>query len=403
MQTITDWALFYYTSPDNMWVGGYFCLAFLCLWAVRSSALRHGLFMILNVGVVLTYFFAKNEQTRIAGELFLVFVGIHGVLTLIYVRRPQYIFLYWLSFLVPIGLLIVFKITEPLVIAGFSYASFRMAKMAMEVQQNEALSITPASYLGFLFFPPTFASGPISAYALYLSGVNAPQFSRHNFFRGAERLIIGYVKFRFISALFNEFTIVQMLDDGFHYGAINILIGAMAYYLYLYFSFSGLMDCVIGLSAMLGLAVQENFDRPLAARNLKEFWNRWHITLSEFCRDALFTPITLYIARRYGTRAILWGSCLAALITFLVIGLWHGIYAGYAIFGVLHGVGFCVLLVFEEALKRRKMLKTYLANRYLRLLAQILTFIYVSFCLIFFALPKPEQLWKLWAIFAGII
>lgn len=397
MAPVTDDPLYLSHLWPLAWAVGYLALAASVLRLAPTSVMRHAAFASVNGACVFGYFFffvspsAAEAFAVLAAILFLHFGMLKAGPTGPWAGRWAMMVALW----GPVALLAGFKIHEPIAIIGLSYTTFRMVRLTLEVDRGDVERLDAARYFGFMLYPPTFSSGPISPFGFYIASVDAPQFSRHNLVAGLERIIIGYAKLRFLAPVFNEFTIVQMLNNEIYIGFLSVFVGAIAFYIYLYLSFSGLMDVVIGASALLGLRVQENFDRPLLARNLKEFWNRWHITLSEVCRDLVFTPLSLFIVRRLGIRALLWASMIAAMVTFVVIGVWHGLAPGYALFGVLHGLGFCVLLAWEHLKRRHGAAMPQLPAWLGALAGRMLTFAYVSICLIFFALPQRSDLEKL--------
>ena len=88
-----------------------------------------------------------------------------------------------------------------------------------------------------------------------------------------------------------QLTFTNLWSDGFRHGYGDFMLSGAAYYIYLYMNFSGYTDIAIGLSAVLGIRVKENFANPFLARNIREFWQRWHITLSGFLRDHVYIPL----------------------------------------------------------------------------------------------------------------
>jgi len=128
----------------------------------------------------------------------------------------------------------------------------------------------------------------------------------------------------------------------FKFGGLNLATGSnwldaylslVGYGLNLYWQFSGYCDIAIGFAALLGMRVPENFHFPFAARNLPDFWHRWHITASEWCRDFVFRPMLSH-TRQY---------LFASLASMIVLGLWHEMSPRYLAWGLLHGVGLAVV------------------------------------------------------------
>ena len=97
------------------------------------------------------------------------------------------------------------------------------------------------------------------------------------------------------------------------------------YYLYLYCNFSGYCDMAIGAAGLIGIPVAENFNNPFAARNVKDFWNRWHITLSSYMRDVVFAPLSKNLVRAMGPAYANHAIALTITVVFLLVGVWHGV------------------------------------------------------------------------------
>jgi alginate O-acetyltransferase complex protein AlgI len=111
----------------------------------------------------------------------------------------------------------------------------------------------------------------------------------------------------------------------------------LAYTFRIYFDFSAYSDLAIGFSRLLGISVPENFAFPYLAVNIREFWSRWHITLSQWVRDYVFIPTGRAL---FGTVLRPWPGAIAAisyLVTFLVVGAWHGLTAAFLVWGAYHG------------------------------------------------------------------
>jgi len=160
------------------------------------------------------------------------------------------------------------------------------------------------------------------------------------------------------------------------------------YYLHLYLSFSGFCDMAIGAAALIGIPVPENFENPLGARNMKEFWNRWHITLSSWMRDLVFSPLSKFLVGKFGLKLADHAIALTILVTFLLIGIWHGTGLNYALFGLAQAIGVATVHYYTIFLKQRlgrERFKAYNENRWIRAVAVIITFFYYAVTLFFFA------------------
>jgi len=125
--------------------------------------------------------------------------------------------------------------------------------------------------------------------------------------------------------------------------AMEMWVFSLAYTLQIYFDFSGYSDMAIGSAMMLGIDIPRNFDRPLRALSVTEFWQRWHISLTEFITTYLYTPILRSFAK-----VTLTVSCFATFMSMGIAGLWHGPTWNYVVFGLIHGGGLAVNQVWRK-------------------------------------------------------
>jgi D-alanyl-lipoteichoic acid acyltransferase DltB (MBOAT superfamily) len=317
------------------------------------------IFLAINLTFVWAAFFSTNWEKPWIGEprvllqffLYILFGFVHFLLIRIFQNRRAALF-YNVALWFPILILVVAKIETTWQFVGLSYMSFRMAGTAMEVRKNKDLSVGLANYIGFLFFLPTLSIGPISPFTMHLTGLATAAVSKVTVLRGLARIAIGLLLYKLVAPIPQQLSFANLWTDGYTHDAIDFLISSYAYLAYLFCNFAGATHIVIGVAALVGIPVKENFNNPHLARNIKDFWNRWHITLSEFVRDLIFTPVTLLMMRVTGPKFAVPVTILAAMLTFLVIGLWHGQQTGFVIFGLLHGLGFSIHFLFESAMKR---------------------------------------------------
>ncbi len=311
----------------------------------------------------------------------------------------------WLAFFYPILLLVLFKYLrgywDPLLdrvnwddwviaatIIGLSYMAFRLSYLVLEVRNGVVEMPSLSEYLGFAFFLPTMLVGPINPYSTHQRSVET--FNETNIPTGTAllRIIVGVTKFLFLANLANQLSYSGIFMDGKPHGLFDLGVAIVFYYFYLYLNFSGICDIAIGLAALVGIRVKENFNNPFAAKNVKDFWNRWHITLSEYTRDVIFAPLSKSLIKKLGVKYT--NSCIALtiLVVFVVIGIWHGVGWQFVIFGVIHAVGVIANHYYTVFMKRRlgkERYKAYNENRLVNAAAVVLTFGYVAASFIVFA------------------
>lgn len=311
----------------------------------------------------------------------------------------------WLAFFYPILLLVIFKYLrdywDPLLdrvnwedwviaaaIIGLSYMAFRLSYLVLEVRNGVVEMPTLSQYLGFAFFLPTMLVGPINPYSTHQNSIETIGKTNVPTGRALLRIVVGLTKYFFLANLANQLSYSGIFMDGKPHGLSDLGTAIVFYYFYLYLNFSGICDIAIGLAALIGIRVKENFNNPFAAKNVKEFWNRWHITLSEYTRDVIFAPLSKSLIKKLGVKYTNFCIALTILVVFVVIGVWHGVGWLFVIFGIIHGVGVIANHYYTIWMKRRlgkEKYKAYNENRLINAAATVLTFGYVATSFIVFA------------------
>jgi D-alanyl-lipoteichoic acid acyltransferase DltB (MBOAT superfamily) len=208
-----------------------------------------------------------------------------------------------------------------------------------------------------------------------------------------QRILVGVILKFVLADNIHALTLPQMSPGTLATASWSALAsGALIYSLYLYFDFAGYCHIAIGTGVFWGIRLPENFNNPYLARNLAEFWNRWHITLSHILRDYLFYPLSLSIKRSRSLRAYPHVAIiLPPIVTFLVAGFWHGAGIGYVIYGLFHGVGLAYLAVSRSKRKPAGSWDLWWSqSRIGHLSGAIINYIYVSASFVFFSLPTEK-------------
>jgi len=372
---------------------------------------REAVFATLNIAGF--YFFFVKVHNGFFTKIFLFYVVI--VICLFAIMRlclasEKEGWKLWLAFLTPILALIAARYTPPAVYAGIidwlrgaaidgpnfviapylvgiSYLAFRCSYLVLEVRNGVVKTPGFWEYLGFAFFVPTMPVGPINTYSNYRRGFDTVP-PPDQMGRAGLRILVGLVKYLFIGNVFNQLSYSGLLLDDHYHLWIDLPIAMVCYYLYLYCNFSGFCDMAIGGAGLIGIPVPENFQDPFLARNMREFWNRWHITLSQWMRDVVFSPLSKFLARVMGPSQVNQAVALTILVVFLLIGIWHGTGWNYAVFGLLQGVGVITAHYYTLGLKKwlgRDGFKAYNSNQWIRALGVVITFCFFAATLFFFA------------------
>lgn len=269
---------------------------------------------------------------------------------------------------------------------GLSYFTFQSLGYVIDVYQHQAEpEKNPLTYALFVSFFPCIFTGPIERKQHLLPQLTAPRpFDYSRAAGGAARVLWGYVKKMVIADNLAVFVRAVYQTAGSCAGPY-LAAASLLFSYQLYMDFSGCCDIAIGGAQMLGVDLLENFDRPFAACSYTELWNRWHISLTSWFRDYIFTPLSFYNRGASGALGKLQGW-FNVFIIFPISGLWHGAGVGYVVWGVLNGLFLVVgkatarwrrRLAKRNPLYRSKLVKTAVQRCCVYLLFTI--------CIVFFA------------------
>ena len=315
------------------------------------------LFVVLLIGFVLNYFGKRRDYYILS--LSILFAGaIYGKSKAMVVYLLAFIiYQYFLVFIaqrmdskrlkplvmlsiLPLVVNKVFALTQLHLLAfiGISYMSFKTIQIMLEISDGlikEKINIK--DYLQFLLFFPTVSSGPIDRSRRFLKEINEVM-PRKDYLElagdGIYRIVLGllykvvlstYV-YQMLLALSNTGTVVYSLKYMY------------LYTLYLFFDFAGYSLMAVGSSNILGIQTPMNFNKPFLSIDIKDFWTRWHITLSIWLRDFVFSRVLMQVIRKKWFKNRLHNAAYAYMVNMLVMGFWHGISVSYIAYGFYHGV-----------------------------------------------------------------
>ena len=234
---------------------------------------------------------------------------------------------------------------------GISYFCFKIMHYALERERGNLPPHGLPEYLAWLFLMPTFTSGPIERFEHFLEE-RTDKFSFGLVVEGGTRIAQGLVK-RFVLVEQLNHYIAQFSGPdltAFAHG-LGGQPGPLAVWAYLalslvilYLDFSAYSDIAIGASRLFGLRIMENFDFPLLATNLADFWRRWHMSLTGWCRAYIYMPVIGMTRNPY----------IAVIVTFILVGLWHGGSIHWLAWGLWHGGGQAGALRWGQFARKRK-------------------------------------------------
>lgn len=242
---------------------------------------------------------------------------------------------------------------------GISYIVFSGISYLVDVKRGKCTATNnPLLFFNFFLYFPKVTQGPIERPTIALS--------RYERFRnpGYQSIADGLKLFAW--GLFKKVVIADRLStivgtvysSPTEYQGIVLLVATLAFAIQIYADFSGYTDMAIGFSMMLGIELAQNFNRPYFSQSIREFWSRWHITLSNWLRDYIFLPLAYRFSARLkkeryaGIKSEQWIYLSATLLTFAICGLWHGFGWNFLLWGLLFGVYLSVEMFLTAPRKR---------------------------------------------------
>ena len=315
------------------------------------------LFIVLLMGFVVN-FFEKRKDYYILALSFLFAGAIYGKSRAMMVYLLAFIvYQYFLVFLaqrieakrlkplvflsiLPLVINKVFALTSLHLLAfiGISYMSFKTIQIMLEISDGLIKEkITVKDYLQFLLFFPTVSAGPIDRSRRFLKEINEVM-PRKEYLElagdGVYRIVLGLL-YKVVLSTY----VYQMLLALNNTGTVVYSIKYMYLYtLYLFFDFAGYSLMAVGSSNILGIQTPMNFNKPFLSVDIKDFWTRWHITLSTWLRDFVFSRVLMQVIRKKWFKNRLHNATYAYMVNMLVMGFWHGLSVSYIVYGFYHGV-----------------------------------------------------------------
>lgn len=315
------------------------------------------LFVVLLIGFVVNFFEKRKDYYILV--LSLLFAGaIYGKSRAMIVYLISFvIYQYFLVFIaqrietkrlkplvflsiLPLVINKVFALTSLHLLAfiGISYMSFKTIQIMLEISDGlikEKISIK--DYLQFLLFFPTVSAGPIDRSRRFLKEINEVM-PRKEYLEsagdGVYRIVLGLL-YKVVLSTY----VYQMLLALNNTGTVIYSIKYMYLYtLYLFFDFAGYSLMAVGSSNILGIQTPMNFNKPFLSVDIKDFWTRWHITLSTWLRDFVFSRVLMRVIRKKWFKNRLHNATYAYMVNMLVMGFWHGLSVSYIVYGFYHGV-----------------------------------------------------------------
>ncbi|WP_028399324.1 D-alanyl-lipoteichoic acid biosynthesis protein DltB [Ectobacillus panaciterrae] len=266
---------------------------------------------------------------------------------------------------------------------GISYLTFKAVQMIMEIRDGQIKEVSLYDFLRFLLFFPTITSGPIDRYRRFQKDIaNTPSGEEYKdlLYIGINRIFQGFLYKFIIGYLINNH--ILLTDIVKHGTFVSKLIYMYAYSFYLFFDFAGYSAFAIGVSYLMGIKTPENFNKPFLSRNIKDFWNRWHMSLSFWFRDYVYMRFVFFMTKKKIIKDRYLVSNIGFFLNFFLMGMWHGLHVHYIIYGLYHALLFMLFDWFE---RKNKQHKFWPKNKWTHALAIIITFHFVAFGFLIFS------------------
>ncbi len=270
---------------------------------------------------------------------------------------------------------------------GISFFTFKAMGYLLDVEKGKIEAVRQGGvFFTWVAFFPTLLSGPIDKAKTLI-----PQLQKKRVFDydlavdGMRQVLWGL--FKKIVIADNCSGISSLIFDGYQsLPASTLLIGAVFYTVQVYADFSGYSDMAIGFSRIIGFKITKNFDYPFFSQNIAEFWRKWHISLTAWFTEHVFTPLTIAF-RDWGNV----GLSLAIVINFTIIGMWHGANWTYVVFGLIHGCFFIPLVIRGVLNKKSKLAKGKLLPSFREALNMMGTFLLLTLTIFLFRAESISQ------------
>ena len=347
------------------------------------------LFVVLLIGFVVNFFEKRKDYYILV--LSLLFAGaIYGKSRAMMVYLPAFVvYQYFLVFLaqrieakrmkplvflsiLPLVINKVFALTSLHLLAfiGISYMSFKTIQIMLEISDGlikEKISIK--DYLQFLLFFPTVSAGPIDRSRRFLKEINEVM-PRKEYLElagdGVYRIVLGLL-YKVVLSTYVYQILLTLNNTGTVVYSIKYM---YLYTLYLFFDFAGYSLMAVGSSNILGIQTPMNFNKPFLSVDIKDFWTRWHITLSTWLRDFVFSRVLMQVIRKKWFKNRLHNATYAYMVNMLVMGFWHGLSVSYIVYGFYHGV---LMAGFEVYQKKSNFYKKNKNKNWYKLLSWFVT------------------------------
>lgn len=302
-----------------------------------------------------------------------------------------------LAIVVAIFQLVIVKVTplfdpHPSIVGflGISYVTFKTVAAIIEIRDGLIKKISTKEFVYFLFFYPTISSGPIDRFRRFQKELTAPITEKYVDLmnKGIFRIFLGFLYNFIIGYEIDNFVLHDFaIQASVHPSFVNMVIAMYAYGLYLFFNFAGYSLMAIGVSNLMGYDMPINFKKPFLSKNIHDFWNRWHITLSFWFRDFIYMRLVKWFITKKKFKSTVTMANVAYALNMGLMGCWHGLTWYYILYGLYHAG---LMIGYDAWLRAKRKHKWKIPNnRWTRGISIFITvnLVFISF-LIFSGIPN---------------
>lgn len=274
-----------------------------------------------------------------------------------------------------------------LVGVGFSYLMLRVIDLWRCVAEATHRPPGFAETINYLLPFHMLLAGPIQSYSDFCAQPAVPPpLSVSDALAGVERIVQGLFK-KYVIA----YAVSEIFLTGFRSEGLYLFLEMQLFFLWLFLDFSAYSDIAVGIGQLAGVATPENFRRPYLARNVIDFWERWHVSLGDFIRRRIFVPLQVWLLRRNPNASPLLIASMAFGAAFILCGLWHDVSLKFLVWGGLHAVAMIACTLWRHLLRRwlgRDGMKRFMQNRVIHCASVFLTYEYVALTLLYVGSPE---------------
>jgi alginate O-acetyltransferase complex protein AlgI len=284
-----------------------------------------------------------------------------------------------------------YRLENDLVFLGLAFYLLRVIHLLLESIKGNTRTVRWHELITWLWFLPTLQVGPIHRFAPFQRDLIRRRWDSEVFFSGLQRMLLGYAKLVILGTYLVDRKWMNWVDSLNPESWIYHYCSLLGYGASLYVKFAGYSDIAIGFALLLGFRVMENFNAPFVARDIMDFWRRWHISLSSWCREYVYMPVISMTRSPF----------FAALGSMLVLGIWHELSWRYLFWGAWHGIGIACCHAWKKTRLRGAILASPVAGCW-ALLCWLFT---LHFVLASFALTSVDTLAEslhYWRVLLGI-